>query len=117
MPCPGLEGQGPMTVMTAQRPLPLALAEASPVSAAAAMVEDADGGRVFIHGELCGAWGAGDELARRLAATQLVKIKAATARQVAAAFGVHPATLWRWVATRSNNAADVTQILTPCPEA
>ncbi len=37
-----------MAVMTAQPPLPLAPEDARPVGAAAAIVEDADGGRVFV---------------------------------------------------------------------
>jgi transposase len=62
----------------------------------AALVADGDGGRVFIRGELCNAWDAGDDLGRRLAAVQLVRIKAARAMQVATAFGVTTVTLWRW---------------------
>lgn len=85
-----------MTVMTAQPPLPLAPAASIPVGVAAALVEDAEGGRVFLHGELCYAWDCGDDLSRRLAATGLVKIRAATARAVATAFGVSTVTLWRW---------------------
>ena len=41
-----------MTVMTAQPPLPVTPAGARPVGAAAAIVEDDDGGRVFVHGNL-----------------------------------------------------------------
>ncbi|HET7386942.1 MAG TPA: hypothetical protein VFJ19_09805 [Nocardioidaceae bacterium] len=82
--------------MTAQPPLPLAPAASTPIGGAAALVEDAEGGRVFLHGELCYAWDCGDDLSRRLAATGLVRIKAATARAVATAFGVSTVTLWRW---------------------
>lgn len=85
-----------MAVMTAQPPLPLAPAEATEIGPAAALVEDADGGRVFIHGGLAYTFDVGDETARRLAAVQLVKIKAATSVDVAAGFGVDEATLWRW---------------------
>ncbi len=42
------------------------------------------------------AWDAGDEAARRLAAVQMVRLRAASQGQVAAAFGVDPATIWRW---------------------
>jgi transposase-like protein len=63
---------------------------------AAAVVADDDGGRVFIRGELCFVWDAGDDLGRRLAAVQLVRIKAASAMHVATAFGVTTVTLWRW---------------------
>ena len=85
-----------MGVMTAQPPLPLTPAGAVPIGDAAAMVADDDGGRVFIRGELCFVWDAGDEAGRRLAAVQLVRIKAASAVDVAAAFAVATVTLWRW---------------------
>jgi transposase len=62
----------------------------------AALVADDDGGRVFIRGELCFVWDAGDEIGRRLAAVQLVRIKAASLIEVAAAFAVSTVTLWRW---------------------
>ena len=49
-----------MGVMTAQPPLPLTVAEgAVPVGAAASLLEDADGGRVFLHGQLVYAWNRG----------------------------------------------------------
>lgn len=41
-------------------------------------------------------WDAGDEGGRRLAAVQLVRIKAVSAVEVAAAFGVSTVALWRW---------------------
>jgi transposase len=62
----------------------------------AALVQDEHGGRVFIRGELCFVWDAGDEAGRRLAAVQLVRIKAASGLDVAAAFAVSTVTLWRW---------------------
>ena len=82
--------------MTTQPPLPLIPAGATEISAAAAMIEDHDGGRVFVHGNLCFAWDAGDIAGRRWAAVSLVRIKAATQVQVAAAFGTSPLTVWRW---------------------
>ncbi|HEX5493581.1 MAG TPA: hypothetical protein VFX70_03275 [Mycobacteriales bacterium] len=85
-----------MTVMSAQAPLPLAPAESVPVGHAAALVEDEGGGQVFIRGELAYVWDAGDAAGRRLAAAQLVRIKAATQVQVATAFGVGAVTVWRW---------------------
>jgi hypothetical protein len=85
-----------MGVMTTQQLLPLTPAGAVLIGDAAALVTDGDGGRVFIRGELCNAWDAGDDLGRRLAAVQLVRIKAATAMAVATAFGVATVTLWRW---------------------
>ena len=63
--------------MTAQLPLPLAPAAGTPIGLAACLVEDQDGGRVFINGQLSLAWDPGDVMLRRLAAVQLVRIKAA----------------------------------------
>ena len=85
-----------MAVMTAQPPLPLAPENARPVGAAAAIVEDDEGGRVFVHGNLVYAWDAGDAAGRRFAAVSLMRIKAATQLQVAEAFAVRPATVRRW---------------------
>src|SRR5665811_1028463 len=85
-----------MGVMTAQPPLPLTPSGGVPFGAVAALVQDDDGGRVFIRGELCFVWDAGDEAGRRLAAVQLVRIKAASGLDVAAAFAVSTVTLWRW---------------------
>jgi transposase len=85
-----------MTVMTAQAPLPLTPASGRPVGAAAAIIEDDKGGRVFVHGNLAYAWDAGDTAGRRFAAVSMVRIKAATQLQVAEAFAVRPATVRRW---------------------
>ena len=85
-----------VAVMTAQPPLPWAPNNARPVGAAAAIVEDEDGGRVFVHGNLAYAWDAGDTAARRFAAVSLVRIKAATQLEVAEAFAMKPATVRRW---------------------
>src|ERR1700687_4761713 len=85
-----------MGVMTAHRPLPLVAGDARPVGAAAAIVEDGDGGRVFVHGNLAYAWDVGDCAARRFAAVSLMRIKAATQLEVAEAFAVRPATVRRW---------------------
>ena len=87
-----------MAVMTVQPPLPLVPENARPVGAAAAIVEDEDGGRVFVHGNLAYAWDAGDTAARRFAAVSLMRIKAAAQLEVAEAFGVKPATVRRWEA-------------------
>ena len=46
--------------------------------------------------DLSFVWDAGDEAGRRLTAVQLVRIKAASGMDVAAAFGVSVVTLWRW---------------------
>ena len=86
-----------MAVMTAQAPLPLVPhPDAVLIGAVAALVEDTDGGRVFVRGELVMAWQPGDHACRRLAAVQLVRIKGARAFEVAAGFGVDPDTLRRW---------------------
>ena len=87
-----------MPVMTAQPPLALAPAGARLIGEAAAIVEDDDGGRVFVHGNLVYAWDAGDIAGCRLAAVSLVRIKVATQRQVAEAFAVTPLSLRRWEA-------------------
>ena len=79
-----------MAVMTAQPPLPLTPRDARPVGAAAAIIEDDDGGRVFVHGNLAYAWDAGDTAGRRFAAVSLMRIKAATQLEVAEAFAVTP---------------------------
>jgi transposase-like protein len=51
---------------------------------------------VVVDGLATFAWDAGDEAGRRLAAVQLVRLRAASQLQVAGAFGVDPATIWRW---------------------
>ena len=86
-----------MSVMTAQLPIPVPVtAGAVPIGMAAALVEDADGGRVFLHGQLVYAWDANDAVTRRFAAAQLAGMKAAQVIDIAAAFSVEPATVWRW---------------------
>ncbi|MGK2902574.1 MAG: helix-turn-helix domain-containing protein, partial [Mycobacterium sp.] len=87
--------------MTTQPPLPLFPTGATEISAAAAMIEDEHGGRVFVHGNLAFTWDGGDTAGRRFAAVSLMRIKAASQVQVAAAFGTSPLTLWRWAQTLS----------------
>ncbi len=70
--------------------------DARPMGAAAGILEDEQGGVSFLYGLANGCWTAGEDPARRLAALQLVHLKAATRREVAAGFGVTRATLWRW---------------------
>jgi hypothetical protein len=73
--------------MSAQPPLPAApVAGTVSIGQAVALVEDADGGRVFLRGELVYARSAGNVALRRLAAVRLVAIKAARVADVAAAF-------------------------------
>jgi hypothetical protein len=88
-----------MPLMTAQPSLALAPGDARLIGESAAIIEDDDdGGRVFVHGNLAYAWDTGDTAGRRLAAVSLVRIKAATQRQVAEAFAVTPLALRRWAA-------------------
>ena len=88
-----------MTVMTSQPPLlPLVPVGVRPLGTAAAIIEDADGGRVFVHGNLCFAWDGGDVAARRFAAVSLMRMKSATQLEIAEAFAVKPATVRRWEA-------------------
>src|SRR5258707_10490065 len=54
------------------------------------------GGLVTVQGLATFAGDGGDEAGRRLAAVQLVRVRAGSQGQVAAAFGVDPATVWRW---------------------
>ena len=85
-----------MTAMTSQLPLALTPQGARPIGMAAAIVEDDDGGGVFVHGNLAYAWDGGDAAGRRFAAVSVMRIKAATQLQVAQAFAVTPATVRRW---------------------
>jgi prepilin-type processing-associated H-X9-DG protein len=98
-----------MTVMTTQPPLPLIPTGATEIGAAAAMIEDELGGRVFVHGNLSFAWDAGDTAGRRFAAVSVMRIKAATQVQVAAAFDTSPLTIWRWA--QSLSAAGVSALV------
>ena len=83
--------------MLSQPVLPLLLAGAEEVAPGVGLVTGADGGGlVTVHGLATFAWDPGDEAGRRLAAVQLVRLRAASQGQVAAAFGVDPATIWRW---------------------
>jgi Transposase protein/Homeodomain-like domain len=93
-----------MSVMTAQPPLPIAADPgATPLGDAAALVEDRDGGRVFLHGNLVYAWQTGEDALRRWSAVQLARLGAAPVAQIAAAFGVDPGTVWRWGQTLSSD--------------
>ncbi len=82
--------------MLSQLPLPVPPAEAVQVADGVYLVAGGDGGVVWVHGLATFAWDRGDETARRLAAVQLVRVKAASQVQVAAAFGVRAGTVWRW---------------------
>ena len=85
-----------MARMLSQLPLPLLLAGAAELAPGVGLLTGDDGGLVTVHGLATFAWDAGDEAGRRLAAVQLVRLRAASQGQVAGAFGVDPATIWRW---------------------
>jgi transposase-like protein len=82
--------------MLGQLPLPLLPAGAAEIAPGVGLLAGEDGGLVAVHGLATFAWDAGDEAGRRLAAVQLVRLRAASQAQVAEAFGVDPATVWRW---------------------
>jgi transposase len=78
-------------------PLGFAPPGASSIAAGVDLTESDDGsGAVFLWGMASWCWSAGDVATRRLAAVQLAATKAATAREVAAGFGIKEPTLWRW---------------------
>lgn len=86
-----------MKLMTAEpfftfNPIP----EATPIGHAAGLLEDEHGGQVFLHGTLTFVWDTGDDAARRATAVNLWRIKAASAAQIGAAFGVGEDTIWAW---------------------
>ena len=85
-----------MAPMLSQLPLPLLQAGAAEIAPGVGLLAGEDGGLVAVHGLAAFAWDAGDEAGRRLAAVQLVRLRAASQGQVAEAFGVDPATIWRW---------------------
>ena len=87
-----------MGLMTAQPPLPVAMASgAVPLGLAGELVRDADGGgTVFLHGQASFSWDGGDEVGRRWAAVRLAALKAAGVAEIAAAFDVTPTTVWLW---------------------
>jgi hypothetical protein len=82
--------------MLSQLPLPLLPAGAAEIAPGVGLVTGAGGGLVSVHGLATFAWDAGDEAGRRLAAVQLVRLRAVSQAQAAAAFGVDPVTIWRW---------------------
>jgi lambda repressor-like predicted transcriptional regulator len=85
-----------MARMLSQLPLPLLPAGAAEIAPGVGLLAGDGGGLVTVHGLATFAWDAGDEAGRRLAAVQLVRLRAASQGQVAEAFGVDPATIWRW---------------------
>src|SRR5258707_932993 len=84
-----------MAAMLPQLPLPLLPPGAAEIAPGVGVVTGAGGGLVIVHGLATFAWDAGDEAGRRLAAVQLVRLRAASQAQVAEAFGGDPGTVWR----------------------
>ena len=77
-----------MARMLSQLPLPLLPAGAAEIAPGVGLAAGGDvGGLVTVHGLATFAWDAGDEAGRRLAAVQLVRLRAASQGQVAAASG------------------------------
>jgi hypothetical protein len=85
-----------MARMLSQLPLPLLPPGAAEIAPGVGLMAGEDGGLVTVHGLATFAWDGGDEAGRRLAAVQLVRLRAASQGQVAGAFGVGPGTIWRW---------------------
>src|SRR5258708_12243929 len=85
-----------MSAMLVQVPLAWLPGDAEEVASGVGVVPGADGGGVvWVHGLATFAWDGGDEAARRLAAGQLVRLRAASPKQVAAAFQTDPVTVCR----------------------
>src|SRR5258707_5012945 len=80
--------------MLTQPVLPLLPEGAAEIAPGVGIVTGTSGGLVTVHGLATFAWDGGDEAGRRLAAVQLVRLRAASQGQGAAAFGVDPATGW-----------------------
>jgi len=85
-----------MARMLSQLPLPLLPSGAAEIAPGVGFLAGEQGGLVTVHGLATFAWDGGDEAGRRLAAVQLVRLRAASQGQVADAFGVDPGTIWRW---------------------
>ena len=76
--------------------LQLLPARARSVGPSAGLLEGPDGGVVFVFGLATFSYASDDQAGRRLAAVQLVTTKIASVAEVASAFGINEATLWRW---------------------
>jgi transposase len=78
------------------RLLPLHPAGSKTVNEAVDLVENDEGGVVFLSGIAAWCWNANDTVGRRVGAVSLIEVGAANQLEVAAAFGVHDLTLRRW---------------------
>ena len=92
----GVVGRAGMVPVRKGQPLPLRPAGSVSVGPAASLLEDDEGGVVFVWGMATWCWSAGDVAGRRLAAVGLVATGAASATEVAAGFGVSADGLRRW---------------------
>lgn len=77
-------------------PLPLSPPCSTLIAAGVDLVENDEGGQVWINGRVTFVWASGDDVGRRVAAVSLVETGAARQREVAEAFGVDETTVWRW---------------------
>jgi len=93
--------------------LQLLPARARSVGPSAGLLEGPDGGVVFVFGLATFSYASADQAGRRLAAVQLVTTKIASLGEVASAFGVNEATLWRW--KRAFGAGGVLGLVTERP--
>lgn len=86
-----------MVSMTTQTFLPvLADLGARLIGDRAALLENENGGKVFINGQLAFVWEPGQDGVRRFAASQLVDSGVAQVNEVAAGFGINTESLRRW---------------------
>jgi prepilin-type processing-associated H-X9-DG protein len=92
----GVVGRAGMVPVRKGQPLPLRAAGSVPLGPAASLLEDDEGGVVFVWGMATWCWSAGDGVGRRLAAVGLVATGTASALEVAAGFGVSTDGLRRW---------------------
>src|SRR5450759_991095 len=93
--------------------LQLLPARARSVGPSAGLLEGPEGGVVFVFGLATFSYASADLAGRRLAAVQLVTTKIASVGEVASAFGVNEATLWRW--KRAFGAGGVLGLVTERP--
>src|SRR5260370_42188851 len=99
MQCNKTRGRGGMmSAMLVQVPLPWLPGDAEEIAPGVGVVPGADGGGVvWVHGLATFAWDCGDEAARRVAARQLVRLRAAARNRVAAAVRTDPVPMGRGV--------------------
>ena len=96
MSASGVLASAGMVAVRRGRPLPLHPGGSVPIGPAGALLESDEGGAVSLWGMVASCWDAGDIVARRLAAVNLMMTRAATQPEICAAFGVDDATLRRW---------------------